>query len=248
MAVLDVNTDNLVRYANWLEKLNKKDLPKVVAKTLSKTAMNVKKKTLPVSFGSSMIKRNKSFITSHTRVEFAKAKENVNSIKSTVGFFPSGKQGNSGQWAVKNMLQQEEGGTIKRKEFIPLTREKGGPGKGARTAGSLRKRVTKRNRLSGIRYIKAKDVQGRNEKSKFFNAIRKAKSGGYVLSEKGILWRVKSLTGRKPSLEALFSYEKGRTANIKKPKGFMKKASIRSSRRMNSIFIKEATKQIDFRL
>jgi len=243
MRILDVNTDELVKFSNLLEKVNKKDLPKVTANTLNALALNVKKKTLPIAFNTTMIARSKNFAKANTTVNFARKTGNINSMKSEVGWFS--KKETSGM-AVKDMLQQDQGGIIKGKSFIPLSGR--GKGKGARISGQFGKRVRKINYLSKIKNkVESKDMSGSSEKQRFFQAVFTANDNGYVLSEKGILWRVVSTSGKKPKLEALYSYEKGRNTRVRK-RQFMKKAADRTSKRSNSIFIKEAKKQFDFRL
>lgn len=244
--ILDVNVDGLVGFANKLEKISKSDLGRVVAKTLSKTALDVKQKTMPKSAKQHFKQRSKQFFKVTSTVQFAKRQTNVNNIHAIVGFRADKARAN--KWAVKDLEQQEHGGKIEKKTFIPLGNKNGRPN--ARIAKDINRRVKKANRISTLVYVKAKNAKGVNEGQRFIKSVHFAGRGGYVLSESGILWRVNSLKKTENGslkLTALYSFEKGRAVRVHNT-NFMEFASRKSMRKMGAIFIDEAKKQIDFRL
>jgi hypothetical protein len=241
MAVLDVNTDALVSFTNTLEKLSENDVPRVVAKTLNSAALDVKQKTMPASARRTFTNRSKNFFKSHSQVEFAKRSSNINNIKSTVGFTDKKIPTSQNKFAVKELEQQEYGGSIKKRSFIPLNR--------SRVGGSYNRNVAKRNRLGNIKFVKARQAQGVNEGQRFIKSVMHAGRGGHVLSEKGILFRVNSVRRTKGGalkLTALYSFKKSRTVRVHNT-NFMRYASERSSEKLDDLFIKEAKKQIEFR-
>lgn len=244
--VLDVNVDGLVKYANKLEKLSDNDLPRVVATTLSNVALDVKQKTMPKSAKKAFKQRSKNFFKVTSNVEFAKKNKNVNAIQSTVGFRSDKAKAN--KYAVKELEQQEHGGKIEKRAFIPLGNKGGDPN--ARIAKDINRRIKKANRISTMVFVKAKNARGVNKGQRFIKSVHFVGRGGFVLSEDGILWRVNSLRKNKKKgmkLTALYSFQDNRAVRVHNT-NFMEYASRRSTRKMGAIFIDEAKKQIDFRL
>jgi len=88
-------------------------------------------------------------------------------------------------------------------------------------------------------------MDGKTPKQQFKNAVRKAGVGGFVLGNNSTqtLFKVISL-GRKDKLRPIYSYQKGRDVSVSAT-GFMKSASIISSKKIKGFYIKEAKKQID---
>lgn len=237
MSKLNINTDAAVIFSNKLEKLHRSGLPVAVRTALNSTAFDVKKKTMPLSARFNFEERKKTFFKATSRVEMAKG-FNLNSFRSIVGFIGGGKN-----QAVRNLEQQERGGSIGGRNFIPID--------SSRVGKSHSKAVRKQNTLRDIRgIVDARRAKGRNKREKFIKSVMHAKTGGAVLSEhegKTILWRVNSIKGRGKNrfkLTALYSYKAGRDAKIKKSTNFMEKASNASSKKMEKFFIIEAKKQI----
>jgi hypothetical protein len=122
----------------------------------------------------------------------------------------------------------------------------------ARVSKSIKKLVSRRNRISKIsNVVNTRSIEGKNEGQKLIKAVHKAGAGGFVLSHfnnKGILWRVDSLTrnkGGRIKMTAIQSYEKGRSVKITKATHFMEKSSNKSIKKGNEIYIKEAERQIN---
>ncbi len=84
---------------------------------------------------------------------------------------------------------------------------------------------------------------------KFRRTILMVGKGGVFMSKwkgRNIVWRVNSMTKTRSGqfkLTALYSYKKGRVANIKKATHFMEKASEKTMKSANKFFIKEAERE-----
>lgn len=239
---LNINTDAVVVHTNRLEKMHRSALPSAVRGALNGAAFDVKKNTMPDSAVDAFENRAPNFFKANSRVEPARGFD-MRSMKATVGFTESGLRG-ANNYAVKNLEQQEQGGTIKRRSFIPTDIARG---------GSKNKLVRPSNRLSTIgNIVVASRARGRSDQEKFVKSAISAGRGGYVLAEfrgQHILWRINSLTRKDAKswrfkLTPLYSYEEGRNVRVKAT-GFMKKASLKSAEKIEGIFIKEAERQIE---
>lgn len=233
--VLTIDTRELTEFANRLANLSKTALPNVVRKTLNDAAMDVKKTTMPES-SHVFTQRQQNFFTANSRVEFAKSSSSISNMQSSVGFMEKGLKGEN-NYSVKDLEQQEKGGTITNKSFIPLDT--------ARTSKSNSKSVKANLRLTAIdRIIHTRNQKGKNKKEKFIRAVIRAGVGGFVLgsdiSGENILWRVNSvsqnLKTRKLDITPLYNYRKGRSIKVS-PTHFMEKASEKTTKKMEKFFI-----------
>lgn len=238
--VLDINTDAVVEFTNKLEKIRKSALPVAIRQSLNSAAFDVKQNTMPAEAKSNFVNRSKNFFKANSKVEQAQG-FNVNTMKATVGFIDKNLVGSS-NYAVKDLEQQEHGGKISNKSFIPTKDARG---------GNAKRLVKPMNRLSSINNIvDAKRAKGVNKGQRFIKSAVYAGKGGYVLGEKNgsvILWRVNSLNRtRKGSfkLTALYSYKKKRGVKVSKTE-FMKTASLQSGGKIQKYFREAAQKQID---
>lgn len=171
--VLNLNTDALTKFADKLNGLSKTALPNVVRKTLNDAAMDVKKTTMPEEAKRNFTIRQKNFFTANSRVEFATG-SNLNTMQSSVGFMEKNLKGQN-NYSVKDLKQQEEGGSIGGRSFIPT--------KFARVANSNYLGVRKHFRLTEImdRVVNASDFAGKNDRQKFIHAASHVGKGGYVI-------------------------------------------------------------------
>lgn len=239
---LNINTSKLVSFTNKLEKLRRADLPVAIRGTLNKAAFDVKQVTMPASTGARFEKRNPNFFKANSKVEMAQGLS-VPSMRSTVGFVSTNLQYNNE--AVRELQQQEYGGQIGSRTFVPT--------EAART-GSNATPVRPKNRLRTIgkgienRAIHASKLTGANRRTKFIKAAIKAGPGGYVIAglRKPMLYRIDSLSrkfGRTFVRQTpLYSYQKGRSVRIKQT-GFMRQATLVSANRLNKFFIEEANRR-----
>lgn len=240
--VINIDSDNLAKLSNRLEQLSRTDIPRVIQKTLNNAALDMKTKTLINQTDKEFTNRRRNFFKANSSIEFAKRSKNINEIKSTVGFVSTKLKGRNNA-AVENLEQQERGGKIEGKSFIPLDT--------ARVSGSYKRNVRSAARLTNVnKMIRAKNKRGKTPGQRFVVAANEAGAGGHVLSERGILWRINSLKrGRDGRFKTtpLYSYESKRSITVK-PRRFMEKSAYKSGGKLDEIYISEAKKQINFRL
>ncbi len=237
---LNINTDAVVRHTNTLEKLHRSALPVAVRTALNSAAFDVKQNTLLKQTDKDFTIRQKNFFKANSKVEQAQGFD-LRNMMATVGMVEGSLKGGS-NYAVKDLEQQEEGGTIIGKSFIPLL--------SSRTGNSMAKAVRPMNRLSAInKIVNYKNAKGVNDKQKFVKSVYHAGVGGYVIGkvkDKEILWRVNSLnksSGGKFKLTALYSFHKKRSVRVHN-RNFMENASLTSAKSIEKYFIEAAEKQI----
>jgi hypothetical protein len=210
---IDVNADELVKFTSKLDKINRSALPIAVRSTLNQAAFATKKE-IPIQAANNFITRNKGFFRSLTSVNKAGGFD-INKMQSEVGINTSKSK------VADGISKQELGGTIKDRNLIAMNQ--------SRVSGSKDKKVRKVNNLSNIRISKTR---------------KKGSGTGFVMLKKGTkgtIFQVKK--GKKNNLTPLYSYQKGRSVNIKR-NPFIEPASIKSQNRMPAMYINEALKQI----
>lgn len=232
---LNINTDAAVRFTNTLEKLHKSALPSAIRGTLNSAVFDVKTSTMPTKADATFKKREPNFFKANSRFENATG-FNVNSMKATVGFIEGRLKGDN-NYAVRDLEQQEEGGSIDKRSFKPLEKaRRGGTG------------VVRSNaRLAEIKNIvNSKNSRAANKMQEFIKASVFAGRDGYVLGG-NVLWKVTSLkrTGRNIRFKKnkLYSFNKNGKAKVQAT-GFMKKASLESAHKMEAYYIQQAGRQI----
>ncbi len=237
---ININTDAVVKFTNTLEKLHKSALPSAVRGALNDTAFDVKTRTMPNNASKTFVNRNKNFFRYFSRVEKAVG-FNLASMKAEVGFTETGLKGEN-NFAVKDLQQQEHGGIIGGRSFIPLPKSR----KGDSNSGLVRANA----RISKIKNIKKTSSYKGNTKQKFLQAAIDAGKGGYVLSgKKNILFRVDvfvtKLKTKQTRLKVTPIYKWNKSGKVKvKKTDFMKESSLESNRRMEDFYIKQAKYQI----
>ncbi len=239
---LNVNSTKVVAFTNKLEKIGKVELPIAIRGALNKAAFDVKQRSMIKSAEAHFVKRNPNFFRANSHVDMARGLF-VNSMRSTVGFLPSKAQYNNK--AVQELQQQEYGGDIKDRTFIPT--------EGARV-GSSATPVRPKNRLKTIgpqlsRAIDVKNIPGPNRRYKFMRAAHKAGRGGYVIAglRKPMLYRIESISRKYGRTfikqKPLYSFAKGRSVKIDRT-SFMREASLNTANRLERFYIEEAIRRI----
>lgn len=255
MIRFDVNTSEISWYTNQLEKMHQSAFPNAVRGTLNGLAFDVKTVTMPKT-SDEFDNRNKTFFKANSKVDKANG-FNVNSMKSVVGFIPTSSMKNNK--AVDELKQQEDGGLIKDRSLIPLSR--------GRVGGKLDKSVRDKNRLGKI----PKDIlkhpslfnvtknKAKSKKQKFIRTIIEAKKSNhstvYILgnrygSGKQTLSRIdffgSNLKSRKLVIKRtpMYVVQRGRAVRVKAT-NFMKRASYESALKANDLYIKEAQRQFE---
>lgn len=225
-----------MHHTNRLRELHKSALPVAIRETLNSAAFDVKKNTMPNAAKNSFIERQPNFFKANSKVEKSTG-FNVNTMKSTVGFFSNNLKG-SDNYSVKDLEQQENSGNIESKTFIPTVH--------ARKGGSLRGLVKPNFRLKKIRekgIVEASKMGGKNKRQNYLIAANKAGVGGFVLYKK-MLWRINSLSVKsKVERTPIYSVVANRSVRVKGT-NFMKNSSLESANKMNKYYLAEAEKQI----
>lgn len=239
---ININSSAVVRHTARLEKLHRSALPVAVRQTLSKTAFDVKMRTMPAQAGKNFEKREPNFFKANSKVTPAKGFD-MRTMVATVGFVPL-KGTNK---AVDDLKQQEDGGNIGGRTFIAL--------RDARVSGSWRKKPRARMRLADIdnKIIDSRKGKGKNSRERFTRSALHAGRGGFVLGEKKtsggsrILFEIRSVVrkGRNTVVKSkpIYAVKSGRVV-IPAATHFMRNASLQSAKGMESIYIAEANKQI----
>ena len=232
--IININSDALVQLSNSLERINKSAFPMAVRETLNSAAFDVKKRTLLLSSERNFVKRQPNFFRANSRVEMAQGWE-LRGMKALIGMVDLG--GNN--YAVDDLQQQEHGGDIDGKSFIPTDQARG---------GSNKKLVQRKNRLSQIKRVRNIDkIAGRvGGKYIFRRMVYKAGVGAHVIY-KNMLWRIDSLAGKDIKMTALYTFRKGRSVSVKST-NFMKEATLDSAKRIDDFYLIAAEKQFERQL
>lgn len=238
---LNINTDEVVKFTNKLEKMHRSALPVAIRGALNKAAFDVKQNTMPKSAEREFVNRQPNFFKANSRVEMAKGFD-VQSMEAVVGFTEQGLKGGNNH-AVKDLEQQERGGTIQSRSFVPMST--------ARSSKSAAKNVRPINRLSNVNRIINSNTNGSgSKKQNFIKAATEAGPGGYVIGNnpKKTLWRIDSIIQRGGRTvirkTPLYSFQDNRSVTVKAT-GFMKEASLQSVKRIEEWYIAEAKRQIE---
>lgn len=237
---LDINSDAAVIYTNELEKLGKSALPVAVRETLNSAVFAMKKTAVPKHAKLAFEERQPNFFNYFTRYDKAQG-FNINSMVATVGMDGSKLKNNATNYAVRDLEEQEKGGTIHGRSFKPLpAARKGG-------TGNVRANARISQILKAGNIIDAKDSKGENTMQKFIRASIHAGEGGYVLGGR-ILWQVKRIAriGRNTffTKTKLYSFTKSGTATVHAT-GFMKKAANEVVKEMEFFYKLQAMKQVN---
>lgn len=236
---LNINNNEVIAHTVRLERLRKHALPSAVRGTLNDAAFDVKTKTMLDQSRKDFINRSPNFFKANSSVDMARGLE-INNMRATVGFIESRLRLGGNNFAVKDLEQQEYSGRIGGKSFVPLdTARKAGHASLVKPANRL-SRILKANKI-----VIARNIGRGNKRQRFLLAVQRAGTGGYVLGSterrENILWRVDSFEGRNRfSLTPLYSYSRGRKIKVKET-SFMRTSSLRSGKKMNDFYRKQAT-------
>lgn len=245
MVELNINTDAVVKFTNILESMKRSALPNAVRGSLNNAVFDVKTNTMPTKAGQTFVKRSPNFFKANSSFEKASGWD-IAKMEARVGFTSDKLQGGN-NYAVKDLEQQESGGVIGGRSFIPL--------KDARQGGNYNKLVKPNARLSKIKNIvNARNSRGKNKGEKFIRAAIEAGPNGYVISGKNnILFKVSAMRARtnlktKQSnfnfkLTPLYKYKKNGKVKVRST-GFMESAANTSAMKIETYFIKEAQREI----
>lgn len=239
--MLDINTKVLEDYSKKLESLSRSALPVAVRESLNDCARDMKMNTLMKTSKDAFINRSPSFFKANSAYERAEG-FSIPGMKATAGMTEGALKGDKNH-AVKDLEDQEEGGSIDKKSFIP--------NKQARTGNNPNKMVRANARLKAIKnIIKSSGASGKNDRQKFIKSVYFAGKGGFVLDDLGgkkTLFRVNSLNktrANKFKLTPLYSFDKGRSVKVKATH-FVSKAGDETHRKIDDYYISRAEKTFE---
>jgi len=235
--ILRINTDGLVALTNKLEKLHRSALPSAVRGTLNDAVYDVKTNTMMRSASQEFINRDKNFFKANSKFDPATGFD-IKTMEASVGFKSIGGK----NYAVEDLEQQESGGEINKKSFIPTVF--------ARKGGTKKGLVKPNARLSSIKkIINVRDSVGKNSQEKFVIAAAVAGKGGFVLKG-NMLYRIttapkSNLKTRKANFKAepIYSFKEGRKANVNATH-FMEKATLLTAKKLPDLYYKQGERQL----
>lgn len=243
--VIDVNSDALVKLSKKLEGLNRSAFPITVRQTLNTFAFETKKR-IPTEAKKIFVTRNPGFWNAFSRVEKAKG-FNVNSMVSKAGM-TEGKKGKKSEQAGRNLKQQQLGGKIDGRTFVPKD--------SARVGGKRTGKVRKENRLSALQDdFKVAPVISRSDGSSgrqqfLKTSIYAAVHGKKLIRSSKMLYRIQRGRGKylyktagiTIGVTPLYSIKKGRSVDVE-AKPFVRRIAKLNGKKGDRIFAKHAEKQ-----
>ena len=252
---LNVNTDENVILANKLEKLHRSAFPVAIRQSLDSAAFDMKKETLLSTAKQTFQKRHPGNIWRRaSRVNQSRGFK-IEKFGSEVGF-----RDLKGSDFSENQDEQQRGGTIDGRKFIPLDDARTGSGK-----------VKTRYRLSNLKSkkiveagrIKTRKSKGggratlRDRKQPFItaaiSAYRQFGKDALVLSQfenngMRILFHVKKVKTEDGELTmdytAIYSVKDGRNVSVKKT-NYLQVAGKKSAKKLPKFFQKAGERQIE---
>lgn len=234
---INVNTDKVLLYSNILKEMHRSALPSAVRGTLNKAAYDVKTNTMPAKAKAEFVERDSNFFKANSKFEYAKGFD-INSMQSKVGFVENNLR-DKPNTAIKELEQQEEGGTIPNKTFIALP--------DARQGKSFNKKVRANARIKQLKkFVNLKNASGKSWAERAIKSAVFAGKGGLVLSSK-IIYRIDSINRRGKDTTfkktKLYSVQKNRSVKVNATH-FMQEASLTSQKKMEMFYIEEALRQM----
>ncbi len=232
---ITVDTKAIQEHARRLERISRSALPVAIRETLNDAAKDMKTNTMLAESKKAFINRTDNFFKANSSYDRAEG-FSVESMKSTLGMTEKGLKGND-NYSVKDLEDQETGGTIEKRAFIPML--------GARKGGA-RTLVRANARLQKIKnVVKASTMGFSSPKSNFIVAAHKAGVGGHFLS-KNVLWRVNKLNPTKSNdmnLTPLYSYKPNRKVKVGSHH-FIERSGKETQDKMDDYFIARAKKAV----
>ena len=234
--MLNINTKTLQQHVKRLENISRSALPVAIRETLNDAAKDMKTNTMLETSKKAFVNRTPNFFKANSSFDRADGFA-VSSMKATMGMTEKSLKGDH-NYSVKDLEDQESGGTINKKAFIPMLAARKG---GARTL------VRANSRLKAIKnIIKASSIANfSNPRVRFILAAHKAGKGGYFLSG-NTLWKVNKLNPTKSSnmdLTPLYSFKKGRKVRVG-AHHFIEKAGEKTQAKMDDYFIERAQRAV----
>lgn len=241
---LNVNNDAVIHLTAKLERLHKSAFPSAVRSTLNDSAFLMKQKNILESAKNNMTVRNQAFFKRYTGVKRATGFK-ISTMHSESGF--SNSNDIKAKKALEGMEHNEVGG-IDDTGAMYLAK--------ARTSNTLKKMVRKKARFDKSKLAKGTSSNMRKKKlSNIANMMASVKENAptFIETSKGkFLVHVKSISSRnvgkrKGKMDIKLDFlMRSRKRNVAKAKAtnFVKEASLKTAKQIESFYIKNANYQI----
>lgn len=248
---INVNSTANVELTRKLEKLNRSAFPVAVRQTLNTQAFETKTKALVQEFDETFDVRSPGFVKAFSEVEMAKGFD-VKNMMAKVGMTDR-KRGGQSEQAGRDMEEQQLGGTIGGRKYIPIDT--------ARVSKSPKKKVKRGLRLADVSKATVVDSsvnKARTGKQRYVRtalyAANRYGSGVYI-SHKGdngktTLYRIdrvgSDIRTRKLfiGVTPVYSVEEGRSVTVT-GKPFTLRAAVKVNKNVERIFEKHARVQFE---
>lgn len=248
---INIDLSRFEDHARKLKKLHRSAFPTAVRNTLTYGAKNTKTKTLLETTKNAFVNRSPNFFKANSKYIEARG-WNIDHMRAVVGMYNNKLEDKEDNYSVENLEQQEHGGTIKSRSFIPMRK--------ARTSNSSAKVTRNKFRMNDVldesKVFSTTKSTGKTDKQKFVRtaiyAFNKNDADAYVL---GNVWKGNRTLSKIDSISynkrmrrieikrtPLYTYRKNRKVAVA-GKNFMKRAAFESSLDLNRVFKREAEKQ-----
>lgn len=202
---LNINTSEIVKLTNKLERLHKSAMPVTVRGTLNDLAFKTKKDYVPDEFQKQFTVRSKTFIKSHTSVRKSDNTFDIRKMQSAVGVIAR-------KDAADGLAAQETGGNTKKSRNIPYFDDNQVH---ARISKSHEKKISKTKYLSKGGSLK----KIRGPKNPFASAeFRKtaiSKGRGNYINYNGIISYIKKIKTRPLYIDLNPLYKETKNQSVK---------------------------------
>lgn len=237
MKVIDLNNDEVIDFSAKLEKLHRSAFPSAVRNTLNQVGFDMKRTNIVKSAKQNFNRvKSPTFFRKFTVVDKAVGFD-INRMSTTVGFVNSTDP--KIRRVVSGLIRQEFGGRINDgSRYLKAAR-------GGRTNG----KVKQSNYFGNQKFLKGGLKRRSTRKSNFVAMAYASASTGKSFSintNKGsFVVRTKSLLSNRRSRKTSFKLDSLMMSRDKKPTSltatrFMSEAAEMSSKKMNSIYSKQA--------
>jgi hypothetical protein len=224
-----ITHDAIAAHAARLGEMHRSAFPVVMRQTLNKAAFDVKQNTMPEE-SDVFIHRKKTFFQANSKVVPAVGFD-MNSMRATVGFIP---KPDAKDTSVSDLEEQEEGGEIHGRAFIPLATNR------VNNSWYGNVRASGRWRAVQNKIIDSRDSKATNPAGQFKSTAKWGGAGSLVIgsteNSKGnrMVWRIDAV-GKTIRKRAMFALKAGRTVQPEATH-FMRRASLRSGRNLEKYF------------
>lgn len=248
--ILDVNDRSIVDMTDKLEQMHKSAFPSAARETLNSAVFYMKgakgKEGVATKYAQKrMEQRDKRFWKVISRARKAKGFD-MAKMEAVFGFTDDKLRGQN-NYSVEDLEEQEGGGVIQGRDFIPLAT--------ARTGKNWGKKVKKRFRISDINNVvdSSKNPSGDSPQEKYILSALHAGKGGWVLGNivnsqgNRYLMFINSIKEREDGVKVnstpIYVYRESRKLRVR-GKGFIQDAVKATGQQLNRFFLENANRQI----